>query len=267
MKLPNLPAMFIFSCCFRYVGLDLYIHFFANYSVNLARCLLPLRFCPFWVSHGMILQVRFEVNVPRTFSDGLKKTQLTGDSPRVVSWGGGILRAFGGKMSPAIFETGGFVFQRYFFSSKMGHFGHLNRWVLFKWCHSSGRLGGFKSYFPLSQRNDPIRIMFFKHPSKTLDPGPGRLKAGWRMKGDAKTVQRGRYEWHEQNNSLGGGNSKSFGIFIPNTWGFMVQIWRFAYFSKGLKFNHQRALTYPIQSPARTWVDDFRDFPRRDMLL
>ena len=41
-------------------------------------------------------------------------------------------------MSPAFFETGGFVFQRYFFSSKMGHFGHLNRWVLFKWCHSSG---------------------------------------------------------------------------------------------------------------------------------
>ena len=86
-------------------------------------------------------------------------------------------------MSPAFFETGGFVFQRYFFSSKMGHFGHLNRWVLFKWCHSSGRLGGFKSFFfhihkEMAQfescfLNGWLHPIFDRHPSKTLDPGPG----------------------------------------------------------------------------------------------
>ena len=58
--------------------------------------------------------------------------------------------------------------------------------VSFKWCHSSGRLGGFKSFFPFSQRNAPIRIMFFKWVAPpnfldihrrpwTLDPGFLRL--------------------------------------------------------------------------------------------
>ena len=167
-------------------------------------CLLPLRFCPFWVSHGMILQVRFEVNVPRTFSDGLKNPQLTGDSPRVVSWGGGILKAFGGKMSPAFFETGGFVFQRYFFRSKMGHFGHLNRWVLFKWCHSSGRLGGFKSFFPFSQRNDPIRILFFKWVAPSPNFRSTSHRRPWTLDPAHPAAENRGGEWREMRKQFNG---------------------------------------------------------------